>query len=52
MPLAREPTHLMTATAGDLDGDGRAVIVTGGFHAYPPFDRMSRVNVWRRNSEP
>jgi len=48
VPLARSPTHLITAAVGDLDGTGRPVIVTGGFHAYPPFDHMSRILIWRR----
>jgi hypothetical protein len=47
--LARAPTHLMTCDVADLDGDGRPVVVTGGFHAYPPFDRLSRLTLWRRN---
>lgn len=46
--LARTPTHLVTAATGDLDGDGVPEIVTGGFHAYPPFDHMSRLLVWKR----
>ncbi len=46
--LAHAPTHLMTLAAGDLDGSGRPVLITGGFHAYGPWDRMSRVSVWRR----
>lgn len=51
-PLAHEPTHLMTLAAGDLDGTGEPVLITGGFHAYPPFDRMSRITVWRKSSTP
>ncbi|MEO7414767.1 MAG: VCBS repeat-containing protein [Opitutaceae bacterium] len=46
--LAREPTHLITVAVGDLDGNGVPVLVTGGFHAYPPFKQMSRVTLWRR----
>jgi hypothetical protein len=46
--LAHRPTHLVTAAVGDLDGNGVPVIVTGGFHAYPPFDNMSVVTLWRR----
>ena len=46
--LAHAPTHLMTLAAGDLDSTGRPVLVTGGFHAYPPWDRLSRVSVWRQ----
>ncbi len=48
MALAKKPTHLMCAAAADLDGSGHPVLVTGGFHAYPPYDAMSRVLVWRR----
>lgn len=46
--LARTPTQLVTAAVGDLDGNGVPVIVTGGFHAFPPFDNMSSVTLWRR----
>jgi hypothetical protein len=48
VPLARTPTHLLTTAIADMDGDGVPEIVTGGFHAYPPFDRMSRVLLWKR----
>ena len=43
--LQTEPTHLVTAVGAKMDGDVPA-IVTGGFHAYPPYDRMSRITVW------
>jgi hypothetical protein len=46
--LAQSPTHLITAAVGDLDGNGVPVIVTGGFHAFPPYDRMSNITIWRR----
>ncbi len=46
--LAHVPTHLVTVAAGDLDGTGRPGLVTGGFHAYPPWDHMSRLTVWRQ----
>jgi len=46
--LAHRPTHLITAAVGDLDGTGVPVIVTGGFHAFPPFDAMSNLTLWRR----
>jgi hypothetical protein len=45
-PLASAPTHLITLAAGDLNGDGRPDLVTGGMHVSPPYDRMSRVTVW------
>jgi hypothetical protein len=47
--LATSPTHLLTLAAGDFDGTGRAVIASGAFHAYPPYDRMSRLLLWRTN---
>jgi hypothetical protein len=46
--LARAPTHLITVAAGDLDGTGVPVIVTGGFHVFPPFEKMSSLTLWRR----
>lgn len=46
--LAHRPIHLLTAAVGDLDGNGIPVIVTGGFHAVPPFEHMSSVTVWRK----
>jgi hypothetical protein len=46
--LAHEPIQLVTAAVGDLDGTGVPVIVTGGFHALPPFERMSNITLWRR----
>jgi hypothetical protein len=44
--LARSPTHLLTAAVGDLDGDDRPDIVTGGMHISRPFDRMGRITAW------
>jgi len=46
--LARRPTHLITAGVGDLDGTGVPVIVTGGFHVYPPYEHRSNILLWRR----
>lgn len=45
--LASVPTHLLALDHGDLDGDGWIDFVSGGMHAYPPFDRLSRVTLWR-----
>ena len=44
--LATSPTHLVTLAAGDVDGDGRIDLATGGLHISPPYDRMSRVTLW------
>lgn len=49
--LAHTPTHLVAAATGDLDGDGTPEIVTGGFHAYPPFEHMSRILLWKRKEQ-
>jgi hypothetical protein len=46
--LAHDPIQLVTCAVGDLDGSGRPSIVTGGFYAYPPFDRMDRLTLWRQ----
>ena len=45
--IAMQPTHLVSAAVGDLDGDGRPDIVTCSMYAFPPFDRMGRVTLWR-----
>jgi hypothetical protein len=46
--LARTPKDLITLGVGDFDGNGKPVLVTGGFYIYPPFDQLSRVTLWRR----
>jgi FG-GAP-like repeat len=44
--LASAPTHLVTLAIGDLDGDRRPDLVTGGMHMSWPYDRLSRLTVW------
>lgn len=48
VPLAHAPTHLLALAVGDIDGDGRPEILTGGFHIYPPWTNMSRITLWKR----
>jgi hypothetical protein len=50
--IAHAPTHLITCVAADVDGSGKPTLITGGFHAYPPFDHMSRITLWRRRDGP
>lgn len=47
--IANSPTHLVTLEMGDFNHDGLTDFVTGGMHAYPPYDRMSRVTLWMNN---
>jgi hypothetical protein len=44
--LAYEPIELLTVAAGNFDGTGRPSLITGGFHAYRPYERMSRITLW------
>jgi hypothetical protein len=46
--LAHQPNHLITVAAGDLDGNGVPVLVTGGFYAFPPWEQLSNITLWRR----
>lgn len=50
--ITRNPKDLITLAAGDFDGDGRPELVTGGFYIYPPFDAISRILLWRRDTRP
>jgi len=44
--VTNDPTHLVTLTVGDFDGDAKPDLVTGGLHVYPPYDRLGRVTLW------
>lgn len=45
--LVSAPTHLLVLDSADMDKDGWVDFVTGGFYAYPPYDRMDRVVLWK-----
>jgi hypothetical protein len=47
--IGGSPTHLITVTTGDLDGDGKPDLVTGGMHISRPYDRLGRVTMWTNN---
>ena len=49
--IANTPTHLLTLATGDFNRDGLTDFVTGGMHAYPPYDRMGRVTLWMNNGK-
>lgn len=49
--IANSPTHLLTLEMGDFNNDGLMDFVTGGMHAYPPFDRMGRITLWMNNGK-
>ncbi len=45
--LAYEPTHLLSLAVGNFDDSGNKSIVSGAFHAYPPYDKLSRLMLWQ-----
>lgn len=49
--ISNNPTHIITLETADFNNDGLTDFVTGGMHAYPPFDRMGRVTVWMNNGK-
>ena len=50
--IGTQPTHLISAAVGDMDGDGRLDIVTCGMYGFPPLDRMGRVTLWKNRGSP
>jgi hypothetical protein len=45
--LAYAPIQLISCAAADMDGSGQPSLVTGGFYSYPPFEKMSRITLWK-----
>jgi hypothetical protein len=45
--ISSNPSHLLILECADMDGDGWVDFVTGGMYTYPPYDRMSRVLLWK-----
>jgi hypothetical protein len=50
--LAHKPTHLLTIIAGNFDGGALPTLLTGEMHAYPPYDEVTRLLLWRRSASP
>lgn len=48
--LAHAPTHLLALAAGDFDGSGQPALISVAFHAYPPYDRISRIQLWQQTA--
>lgn len=46
--LAYEPTHLLALVPIQLEGTKKPALLSGAFHAYPPYDRQSRFLLWRQ----
>jgi hypothetical protein len=49
--ITNAPTHLLTMEPADFNNDGNMDFVTGGMHAYQPYDRMGRVTIWMEKSQ-
>lgn len=48
--LANTPSHIQAMDIGDLNGDGRLDLVTGGMHVSEPYDRVERILLWEGTS--
>ena len=45
--ITNTPTHIQALDLGDFDGDSEIDLITGGMHAYGPYDRVERIVLWR-----
>ncbi|MCB1122464.1 MAG: VCBS repeat-containing protein, partial [Verrucomicrobiae bacterium] len=50
--LAYDPTHLLTLAVANLFGTGEPWIVSGAFHAWPPYEEMTRLLIWEPQPNP
>ncbi len=48
-PLGNSPSHIQALDVGDINGDGKLDLVTGGMHISEPYDRIGRVVLWYGN---
>ncbi|MEM7476428.1 MAG: VCBS repeat-containing protein, partial [Planctomycetota bacterium] len=48
-PLGNSPSHIQALDVGDINGDGRLDLVTGGMHISEPYDRIGRIVLWFGN---
>lgn len=48
--LANAPSHIQALDVGDVNGDGRLDLVTGGMHVSEPYDRVERIMLWEGNA--
>ena len=46
--LAYAPTHLLSIVQVKVEGASKPAIMSGAFHAYPPYERQSRFLLWRQ----
>ncbi|MCA8989642.1 MAG: VCBS repeat-containing protein, partial [Planctomycetaceae bacterium] len=49
--ITDNPIHLVAVDLGDLDGDQKLDIVTGGLNFRRPFQRISRVAAWTQSTQ-
>ncbi len=45
--LAHKPTHLLSIAVADFEGIGDLQLVTGAFHAWPPYENLSSITYWK-----
>ena len=46
--MSTGPLVRIYSVIGQLRPDGAVELITGSFHAYPPYERIARVTLWQR----